>query len=332
MVLNPLISRNGISMKTRNIYKWSQERGYRIGIGGIDLLKNVKEELEQRKTRREIEPDFFEEYLSFIRDLNDVEIKHPSSLIIVAVPRPAHIVSFELDEKIIEMILPPTYMGYRRLFETIRQDLEKHVFAGQVQATTLSAPLKALASLLGVVSYGRNNIAYIPEFGSYFQLAGFLVETQIPKTELNENNVKPVLSECTNCRACIKVCPMGVINQDRFLIHAEKCYTLYSESISPIPSDIRAPSPDCIIGCMKCQMVCPVNKGRLKYKNTGVSFSSKETRAILSSSLMNPKLSESIEAKFSTLALSEGSDILFRNFRNLMLNFPSKENKTKKRD
>jgi epoxyqueuosine reductase len=320
MVLNPSILKVGILMKSRNIFEWSQDRGYRIGIGGIDLLKNVNKELEQRKTRREIDLNFFEENLSFIRDLNDFEMKHPSSLIMVAVPRSAHIVSFEFDEKIIEKVLPPTYVGYRCLFETIRQDLEKYVFAGQVQVTTLSAPLKALASLLGVVSYGRNNLTYIREFGSYFQLAGFLVNTPIPKTELIENNGKPVLSECANCRACIKACPVRVIKQDRFLIQAEKCYTLYSESLSPIPSEILSPSPDCIIGCMKCQVVCPVNKGRLKYKNTGVSFSSKETHAILDSNLMNPKLSEAIEAKYSSLGLSESSDILFRNFRNFMCN------------
>ncbi len=307
-------------MYSRKIDAWSQERGYLVGIGGIDLLKNVKKELEQRKVTKEIDPNFFEENLSFFRDLNTSEINHSSSLIVVAVSRSAHIVSFELGTKIIEMILPPTYVGYRSLFVTIRQDLEKHVFAGQVKITTLSAPLKALASLLGVVSYGRNNITYIPEFGSYFQLVSFLANTPLPKTEFIESNRKKELKECANCGACIKACPMGVISKDRFLIYAEKCYTLFSESISPIPSEIHPPSPDCIIGCMKCQMVCPVNKGRLKYKNTGVSFSSEETHAVLDAERMNPKLSEAIAAKFSVLSLSESSDIVFRNFRNFMYN------------
>ena len=285
-------------MCSRKIYAWSQKRGYLVGIGGIDLLKNVKKELEQRKATKEIDPNFFEENLNFIRDLNTSEINHSSSLLVVAVPRSAHIVSFELDTKIIEMILPPTYVGSRNLFETIRQDLEKHVFAGQVKVTTLSAPLKALASLLGIVSYGRNNITYIPEFGSYFQLVGFLANTPLPKTEFIENNRKKELKECDNCRACIKACPMRVISKDRFLIHAEKCYTLFSESISPIPSEIHPPSSDCIIGCMKCQMVCPVNKGRLKYKNTGVSFSSKETHAILDSERMNPNYQKQLQPNF----------------------------------
>ncbi len=213
------------------------------------------------------------------------------------------------------MVLPPTYVGYRGLFETVRQELEKQVFAGQVKVTTLYAPLKTLASLLGVVSYGRNNITYIPESGSYFQLVGFLADTPLPKTEYTEIKRKKELKECAECMACIKACPLGVISEDRFLIRAEKCYTLFSESISPIPEEIRAPSPDCIIGCMRCQRVCPADKNRLKYEDSGVLFSSEETHAILDSERMNPKLSEAIEAKFSTLGLSEGSDIVFRNFR-----------------
>jgi len=69
---------------------------------------------------------------------------------------------------------------------------------------------------------------------------------------------------------------------------------------------------------MKCQVVCPVNKGRLKYKNTGVLFSSKETHAILDPHFMNPKLSVTIETKFFALGLSESSDILLRNFRDFI--------------
>jgi epoxyqueuosine reductase len=274
--------------------------------------------LKERITRGEIDPNFFEENLGFIRELNDFEMKRPSSLIMVAVPRPAHIVSFEFDDIIIEMVLPPTYVGYRSLFETVRRDLEKQVFAGQVQVTILSAPLKALAGLLGVVSYGRNNLTYIPDFGSYFQLAGFLGNTAIPKTETTKDNVKPVLSECAKCKACLKACPFGVIDQGRFLIHAEECYTLYSESPSPIPSEISSPSPDCIIGCMNCQMVCPVNKGRLKYQHTGISFSSIETHAILDPNQMNPELSEAIGTKFAPLGLSESGEILLRNFRRII--------------
>jgi epoxyqueuosine reductase len=306
------------TMFSKIIYEWSQQRGYRIGIGGIDVIRRVNKGLVKRKATGEIDPNFFAEYLNFIHDLNDLDLNHDSSLIVVAVPRSAHIVRFEWEAKIIEKVLPPTYVGYRSLFENVRKDLEQQVFSGQVRITTLSAPLKALASHLGIVSYGRNNLTYIPEFGSYFQLAGFLVDTPMSKTESLENNEESMLRECVKCSACTKACPMAVISKDRFLIHAEKCYTRYSESSSAIPSEMHPPSPNCIIGCMKCQLVCPANKGRLKYEDTGLLFSPEETHSILDSVQKNLSLPKTIEDKFSVLGLSESNAILFRNFRNSM--------------
>lgn len=300
------------------IHEWSEDKGYRIGIGGIDLLERVEKELQRRKATKEIDQDFFEENLSFFKGCDDYDVTHPGSLIIVAVPRSAHIISFEYGPEIIEMILPPTYKDYRSLFETTRLELKKQVFADEVRVKTISAPLKAIASLIGVVSYGRNNLTYTPEFGSYLQLLGFYADTQLHETKSGENNERHMMKECSKCRACFKACPRGVISSDRFLIHAEKCYTLYSESIRPIPDDIHPPSSRCIIGCMKCQEICPANKGRLKYENTDVSFSSEETHAILDSGPKNLELLRTIEAKFASLGLSESADIFFRNFRNFM--------------
>ena len=307
-------------MTNLSLYEWARQRGYQVGIGRIDLLQEVSEELEQRKTEKEIDPYISREYLNFDIDFRETDEKRSSSVIVVVVPRPAHIIGFTIDDKLVETILPPTYLGYRRLFETIRQDLRKNVFNGQKQVKTISAPLKALAHRLGIVSYGRNNLTYTREYGSYQQLAGYLVNTllPLPKPEFTNAQTKQMLPECVKCKACSEACPMGVISQEHFLIHAEKCYTRYSESLSPLPDEIQPPSPDCIIGCMQCQKICPVNKGRLKYQDTGIIFSSEEIRAILEPKLMHPQLKEAITAKYLTLGLSEDSDILFRNFRTLI--------------
>jgi len=309
-------------MKELEIRDWSRERGYRIAIGGAEFLETAHQELNLRKQRGEIDSGFFREYLSFMAEPDKIGMTHPLSIIIVAVPRPAHIIRFEYGERIIKMVLPPTYVGYRALFETIRSDLETHVFPGRNPLTILSSPLKSLSGLLGLVNYGRNNLTYIPEFGSYFQLAGYLIDAQLDKTEFRisgeslDGRVKPLLSQCAKCRACVNACPMGAIAADRFLLHAEKCYTRFSESASPIPAGIYPPSPDCIIGCMECQRICPANKNRLAYEDTGVLFSSKETRAILEPHRMNQRLSQEIDAQLDPLGLSENNDIFFRNFRN----------------
>ena len=61
-----------------------------------------------------------------------------------------------------------------------------------------------------------------------------------------------------------------------------------------------------------------MNKGKLKFENTGILFSSKETLAILDSDKMTVSLLEKIESKFTALGLSESTKIFFRNFKNFM--------------
>lgn len=305
-------------MYDRIFIEWAEQRGFKVGKGEIDLLDRAIKELEQQKAAHEIDSFFFKENLCFSNDFINVNMNQNQSLIIVAVPRPAHIVGFSFDKKIINMVLPPTYVDYRSIFANVRRDLEKHVFSEQVELKTLSAPLKSLASNLGVVSYGKNNLTYVPEFGSYFQLVGYLVNTPFLHKKSAENNKRTFMQECSNCSACSKVCPMNAISSDRFLLHAEKCYTLHSESSRLLPDEIRPPSPNCLIGCMKCQEICPMNKGKLKFENTGILFSSKETLAILDSDKMTVSLLEKIESKFTALGLSESTKIFFRNFKNFM--------------
>ena len=106
---------------------------------------------------------------------------------------------------------------------------------------------------------------------------------------------------------------------DRFLIHAEKCYTLYSESSKPIPPDVEPPSPDCLIGCLRCQEICPANKGLLKKENAEVAFTKDETLTLLEDGdFREEDLGKSIQAKFKVLALTEGVSVFRRNLRFLL--------------
>jgi epoxyqueuosine reductase len=298
-----------------NIKKWAAKRGYKTGIGEVNILDKVTKELEQKKDRKEIDPLFFKDNLSFFEKNDDLASKQGQTVIIVALPRPAHYVGFILDSKIIKVILPPTYFHYHSTFETIRRDMKKNVFNENVEPKTLNVSLKLLANYLGIVSYGKNNLAYIPDFGSYFQLVGYLVNAPFRDKKSAKDQKRSLMKECENCSACSKACPMGAISKDRFLLFAEKCYTLYSESSNNFPDDVRPPSPNCIFGCLKCQEICPKNRGKLKYENSGIMFSEEETQAVLTGKPISRRLSDSIKTKYKSMGLTENSNLFFRNLR-----------------
>jgi epoxyqueuosine reductase len=297
---------------------WAEERGYRVVTGDPQLINEVGEILERRKNSREIDRRFFEENLGLFDGLPDRRIRPRETLILVAVPRPAHILTFETETGPIEMLLPPTYHSYRPLFEEVRKDLIENVFEKTTRLKTITIPLKSLAVILGLAAYGRNNLTYIPEFGSCFQLVGYIVDRVLPYSRSDVGRLEVATDACRTCFACQKACPRGAIGEDRFLLHAEKCFTIDSESSRPFPAGTLAPSPHCIIGCLKCQEVCPMNKNRLIYEKAGVPFTKEETKSILESDDKNSFPGSSISAKFAALGLTESTATLLRNFRYLV--------------
>jgi epoxyqueuosine reductase len=305
-------------MSNMALDKWAGERGYKISLAAVGLLETVKDRLKGLKADGEFAPGFFEENLSFFKYLEGSAIRNPTTVILVVIPRPAHTVSFEIDGQSVEAVFPPTYVEYQALFEKVQVDLVTNALGGKISAETLQAPLKSLAAALGLVSYGRNNITYTPECGSYFQLAGYLLEQTPGASADSMGGGASMLGLCSNCRACIKACPMGVISEERFLIHAERCYTLFSESMQQIPESCKPPSPECLIGCMKCQVVCPANKGLLRREKTGISFTAEETEALLGErEIADSPLLEAASEKFGILGLTEGVTVLRRNLRRM---------------
>ena len=128
-----------------------------------------------------------------------------------------------------------------------------------------------------------------------------------------------LLARCQKCRICAAACPTGAIEKERILLHAERCYTLFSESPNPIPESLNPPSPKCIIGCLRCQELCPEDKGLLRYENAAVSLDAEETEAFLG---MKPAADGPAfgraQVKFQELGLSEGFPVFTRNLKQLL--------------
>jgi epoxyqueuosine reductase len=301
----------------RSIQAWASRRGYRYATGPVSLLDEVRATLQGRKKEREIEPDFFRDNLEIFTYLEGSVLENPQSIIIIAVPRPAHILTFSAGDKTIETVLPPTYVRYRKFFEEVRDDLAAAVLGFDCRLEILSAPLKALGNRLGLLSYGRNNVGYIAGIGSYFQLVGLVSDTRLDDIKVAAAPAGALLLKCKDCRICAKACPTGAIDKERILLHAEKCYTLFSESLEPIPEGLKPPSPKCLIGCLRCQQVCPENKGCLHYERASISFDAEETAAFLGLAGAPAQTMDRARAKLSMLGLTEGFPVFARNLKRL---------------
>ena len=162
-------------MNTEEIVQaWAKTRGYRASVGGVSLLDEVRSALRERREAGEIEAGFYGDNLDIFTYLEGVPIGNWRSIIIVAGPKPASVLTFIVGDKTVETILPPTYVRYRKTFADVRDDFAEAVSGLGFRVGLLNAPLKALGSRLGLLSYGRNNVGYIAGLGSFFQLVGLV--------------------------------------------------------------------------------------------------------------------------------------------------------------
>ena len=298
------------------VQQWAAERGFRVACGGVRVLHEVRAELARRRSTGELDANFYASNLDFFRYENSSDsIADVKAVIVVAVPRPAHRLTFELETGPFEVTLPPTYVRYSALFKEVRDDITSKIPELHGHLELLVAPLKSVACRLGLVTYGRNNLTYIPDWGSYFQLVGYATDEDIGIADDWRPKSLRLMSECENCGICCSACPTGAINEERILLHAELCTTLFSEQPGDLNHDL---SDDCLFGCLECQEICPANLGLLRIESAGVIFDRRETEAILGGyAARTSDNTESTTRKLVVLGLTEEA-LMGRNLTRLI--------------
>ncbi len=183
----------------------------------------------------------------------------------------------------------------------------------------INLPAKISAVRSGLAQYGRNNICYIDGQSSYYWIATYISDLPISE-ETDQDQFfdnSSLMNACNGCDLCIDACCTHALHKKRFVIDSDKCLTLHNESSQNIPDWIENKWHNAIIGCMRCQLVCPVNKRSPYNIKDSIIFSDSETEMILSRRSLD-KLPTELYEKLEAINFIEDYNLLSRNLSVLL--------------
>jgi epoxyqueuosine reductase len=289
-----------------------EERGYRGTVVPIEHIAQLKHEIEERLSQKEIDAGLYERYLTYFKFDVAASLPKIRSIIITAAPQPQRKVTFHLNGQTYSVIIPPTY--YADTDDQIKDIIENVLNVDGYQLHRAALPLKLLAVYCGMAKYGKNNITYVEGLGSFVRLRAYLSDMPPVRSDWLEPQV---MEECDSCKACLKACPTGAIVTDRFLVHAERCLTFLNEGRGEFPEWVNPAWHNSLMGCMKCQLICPVNKRFVKWVEQGENFDEAETELILNGVPLD-RIPPVTVHKLKRCYMAEDLDVLPRNLRALM--------------
>ncbi len=291
---------------TEELLSQLREKGYHGSAISVLHLPDMKREMYEHYEKGYLHQEIFEDPIrQFTFEIPDSS--EAQSVIVVAVPLPQVQVVFHWNGKKIPLIIPPTYLNVRKnceKIETLFSELDHPVLRAHL-------PEKLVAVHSGLAQYGRNNITYVPGMGSFYR--PFVFYSDLP----GQDNWEPIqkMKACEHCDACVEKCPTGAITEERFLLRAELCLTLHNEhpGTIPFPQWIDPSWHNCLVGCLHCQSVCPVNKRFLKWVERGPEFSEEETNLLLKGAV--EELSQETAQKIEQFQMEDLLDIVPRNLK-----------------
>lgn len=286
------------------------------GFLDIRRVPELKRELESRLHKGQLDTAFYANNLERLEVSAPIRFTEVNSLIIIAAPLPLTRLIFEYQGRGRPVQIPPFYV-FKDKLAAIRKALGRSLGAAGYQIADARVPLKLAAVRSGLASYGRNNLAYIEGMGSFHRLVAFYTDLPSPADawfRLNE------MEECTSCGFCLGNCHTDCLIPDvgnRFLARAEKCLTLYNEEPGELPSWITPWLHNSLIGCMRCQSSCPVNRTFIRNVPISDTFSEQEAMAILATPVFD-NLPGALQEKLGKYDLQEYYDLVPRNLKFLL--------------
>jgi len=201
-------------------------------------------------------------------------------VIIIAVFTPLMLVNFEYNGKQHELKMPPQYYDDGITFENIENLIRKKIIRepGYKIQHTKGIFLKRLAVQSGLAKYGRTNITYVEGMGSFLSLYAYFTDYTFKHDDFQSVSM---MDSCKDCHICRLMCPNQCIRNDKFVIDAGRCITLYNEIGGEFPDWLKPDTHNALMGCLRCQWNCPANAAVRKMTGRLEDVTEAETQAIL---------------------------------------------------
>ena len=271
---------NVISSKLRFVQSLERSGCY-ASVISADHLEELGAEIRSLHEKGLIDDTFYGEYEKpYFWPKRPRSLPNAKSIIVAAVPQPMIRTTFHWDGTALQAVVPPTYFDGSKVTRRVRLLLADAFKPKSYKFARAILPIKLLAVRSGLAMYGRNNVTYIPKYGSFHRLTAFYSDYDSPVDNWHEKKALPL---CDKCKACLKACPTNAIGKDRFLLRAEKCLTYLNEKSSKhrFPKWVDASSHNSIVGCMRCQKACPYDKDVADWYEDRGEFSEEETAYLL---------------------------------------------------
>jgi epoxyqueuosine reductase len=292
--------------KLLNIIK---EYGWKGKMVSFDHINELRNAIICRKEQGLIDKKLYLDQLGFFSFDPPADLPGTRSILIIAVPTPQMRVIFKWQDRYVPVIVPPTYVSYTPRTENTQEVLSNWLKREGYHLAKPQLPLKTLAVCSGLAKYGRNNICYVDGMGSFLQLVGAFTDLPCNNDPWQEPKK---LDRCESCTACLQHCPTKAISKNRFLLHAENCLTYHNEAANDFPSWINPSWHHCLIGCLRCQTICPENKTVINWFEDRAEFSEQET-ALFIQGLPFDQLPKDMIIKIKSLEINEDYRLLCRN-------------------
>lgn len=289
------------------------EAGLRVQSVSIAHLRELMDELARLRGEGAI-GDGVQGYLNGFQ-FEQAAADGMETILVAAMPARVGQAIFNGKSGRLTALIPPTYMEYTDEPKAMQAKLNGFLGRHGYSAKEVYLPAKLLAARCGLAEYGRNNVCYVKGLGSFALLATYV--TDMP---CRPDAWQPPqrMELCNRCTACMGNCPTGAIQPDRPMIDGDRCLTLHNEAPSsvPFPAWIDPSAHNSLIGCMRCQSVCPANRDSLSWLAAPVEFDEAETAWLLEGTPLG-NLPATALAKMRLLNMDQYYDPMCRNIQAL---------------